>query len=152
MNIKKGFTVIEILIVITIIGIILSIVISSSSQISRYTLQKTSESVASILEKAHSRAQNSYNGVKHSVLIASTSATLFEGTSYSANAPTNEVINYDSGINVIHTSINGGGGTITFDKVKGTTNNYGLIKFAVTNATTSSSTIIIGETGIIQIQ
>jgi hypothetical protein len=86
------------------------------------------------------------------VLIASTSATLFEGTSYSVGASTNEVVTYDNGISIIYSSINGGGSTIVFEKARGTTNNYGLIKFAVTNTTTSSSTVIIGETGIIQIQ
>lgn len=152
MNAKKGISLIEIIIVIGIIGILTSIVVSSSNQVSHFALQKTSESVASLLEKAHSRAQNSYNGVKHSVLIASTSATLFEGISYSAGASTNEVVTYDTGISITYSSINGGGSTIVFEKARGTTNNYGRIRFAVTNATTSSSTVVIGETGIIQIQ
>ncbi len=150
---KKGFSLLEIIIIIGIIGLICSvIVISSARQISYYSLEKTSNSVASLLEKGQNRARNSYNGVKHSVRIESSQAVLFEGTSYSAGAATNEILTYDNNINIGETSLNGGGSTITFEKVTGTTNQYGSIRFEVINASTSSSTLRIGETGIIQVQ
>lgn len=150
---KSGISLIEIIIVVAIIGILSVIVVGSvSRQSSFYALQKAAGETAVLLEKAHTRAQNSYNGAKHSVYIASTTATLFEGTTYATSTATNQVITFDSRITLATTSINGGGNIITFDKVTGGTTNYGTIRFYITSASTSSSTITIGETGIIQVQ
>lgn len=149
----KGISLIEIIIVVAILGAISSIIfISSSNQIKYYNLQKTSEAVGSLLEKGHNRARISYNNVKHSVRIESTQAILFEGTSYSAGESSNETVTYDNGLTLASTTLNGGATTITFEKVTGATNQYGLLRFVINNASTSSSTVYIGETGIIQVQ
>lgn len=150
---RSGFSIVELIIVVSIIAILSVIVVGSvSRQSSFYALQKAAGDLSALLEKAHTRAQNSYNGVKHSVKIASTTATLFEGTTYATSTATNQVVSFDSRITLASTSINGGGDTIIFDKVTGATSNYGTIRFYITNASTSSSTVTIGETGIIQIQ
>jgi hypothetical protein len=90
--------------------------------------------------------------VKHGVKVSSTTATLFEGITYTAGTATNQIVTFDSRVTLASMSINGGGDTIVFDKVTGSTNNYGTIRFYITNASTSSSTVTIGETGIIQVQ
>jgi prepilin-type N-terminal cleavage/methylation domain-containing protein len=150
MKTQKGFSLLEIIIVIAILGILSVITVTSfSSQRSHYNLDRTTSSVSGLLEKAYSRAVNSYNDVKHSVRFEPTKATLFEGTVYSSGTATNEVYEYDSNITLTSTSLNGEGTTVTFDKVSGATSQYGSVTFAVSDASTSSSTIYISQTGVI---
>jgi type II secretory pathway pseudopilin PulG len=150
---NSGFTMIEILIITIIIGILAVIVMrSTSSQISYYELQKTTNGFISLLEKARSRAFNSYNDTQHSIKIESNQAILFEGTTYSSSDPDNEIYSYDNGISLDATSLQGGVTTINFEKVSGATSDYGSVRFAITGASTSSSTVYISEAGVIYSQ
>jgi prepilin-type N-terminal cleavage/methylation domain-containing protein len=150
---NKGLSIIEIIVVVAILGILSTISVSSlSKQTSYYALQKTAGDVASLLEKAHGRAVFGYNGVKHSVRLETSQAVLYEGTIYSSTTASNQYVAYDSRISLATTSLSSGTNTINFNKVIGTADQYGTIKFQITSATTSSSTITVGQTGIIQVQ
>jgi Tfp pilus assembly protein FimT len=97
----KGVSLIEVLVSVAL-GVIIITLVSFVSfdylKSSQYI--KENDALIALLQKTRSRAINNINGVKHGLHI-DTSAhtfTIFQGSTYVAGAPTNEVYTYDSSI------------------------------------------------------
>lgn len=149
----RGITIVEVLATIAILGIVSVIVVGSFSSVtSSYKLKKITNTVATVIEEARSYSINSRNGSKYSIRFEPTKVVRYEGSVYDPNSASNYILNLDSSIIVASSSFVGGTSTVTFEKITGKTNNYGFVKFALSRATTSSSTISINKTGIIEIQ
>ncbi len=148
-NKNKGFTLIEILIVIVIIGIISSIVILNLSKFrNEQLLKNTTLDVVSLLSKARQNTLSSVNSINYGVHFDSNQAVLFTGTGYTSNSTTNEPIVFNSrviipmpyGLDI------GGGSDVIFERLNGETIG-GTIKIQLTSDSTKQKIITVGKIG-----
>ncbi|PCI29213.1 hypothetical protein COB55_02610 [Candidatus Wolfebacteria bacterium] len=141
-----GFTIIELLVVVAIVGILSAVMVASfSSVFDSRSLELDTASVTSMLEEARIRTVAAQDREAHGVYFASTTATLFADT-YSESDPDNEVITFANGVS-LNTNLTGGGSTVLFNRITGATGNNGTV--TLSNAATSS-VITIQATGLIE--
>ncbi len=145
---QNGLSTLELLLVIAVIGIILAIIIPSLISFRKnQAIQNTTNAIVSLLEEARTKTLASYNNTFYSVHFDTSSATLFVGGTYSSSDATNKVLPYDSPVVLQSTSLSGGGADIKFDRLKGTTSQYGTIMVQIPSGT--SRTITVSAGGVI---
>jgi len=144
-NFKKGFTVIELLIVIAVLGIILSIVLPQFSKIKENQVLKNGVAdVLSSINKARSQTLSSLNSSEYGVHFQSDRVIIFKGTSFDSGAGDNETINIISPATISTITILGGGEDIYFNRLSGTPSTTGSV---VVSSANFSKTIVISATG-----
>ncbi len=98
---KKGFTLIEILFVIAIIGILISIILPQFSKMRQNQLLASSASdIVSVLNKASSQSINSLDSSSYGVYFENDSVVLFKGEVYDSNSPDNQALSLNEGITI----------------------------------------------------
>lgn len=143
---KRGVTLLEVLVVVAIFIVLTSIGVSTMADFKR---RQESQSVVvgltSLLEDARARTVASLGDSAYGVRIASSSAMLFKGSSYSpANVIGNTVVFPPTLVAIV--DLNGDGNDVVFDRLTGQTQKYGIVSLSVFGTTT---TIRIHETGTI---
>jgi prepilin-type N-terminal cleavage/methylation domain-containing protein len=95
-NNKKGFTLIEILIVIVILSIMALVVgFAYITFLTHTNVNSTNQEIYSIIKSAQDDSLNNLDGYQnYGVYFSSTSVTLFQGDSYSQTDATNKVYNF----------------------------------------------------------
>ncbi|MFZ2521871.1 MAG: type II secretion system protein [Minisyncoccia bacterium] len=132
-NLVRGFTLIEITIAISIMGIILSLgLLSTFDSLSGAIFRSERENIATILERARSRSINNYYESSHGVCLDNTNPSspnyvLFRNI-YSPTSETNEYTNSNKAVSITSTAnifscANGG---IAFSQISGKTNNVDI--------------------------
>lgn len=145
---NKGITAIELLIVISIVVLIGIITVPSLVSFRKdQALQNTTNAVVSLLQEARAKTTASYNNMVYSVIVDTTSATMFTGTTYNALEPTNKVVSYETPVARQSITLTGGGSTVTFDRLKGTTAQHGTLVLGITGG--ASKTITLSPSGVI---
>jgi len=148
----KATSVITILVVIAVIGALVAIILPPlSASRAKQNLNGNVDEVVSMLVTARSQTLASYNSKNYGVYITSNSITLFTGPTYNANAVDNVVKELDTGITISTISLNGGGSSVLFDRLKGSTSGYGTIVVQVTGNNTYLKTITIHSTGLVSV-
>lgn len=135
-NKKSGFTLIEILITITLIGIVVGL--GSVVNIDFYSREiRISEqaTLVSILQKARSDAMNNINATPHGVHIGNTAYVIFHSQSYDPNETDNQTIERNP--NITTTGLQ----DIVFEQLSGNTENTGTIILKDPNDLEKSITI-----------
>lgn len=146
---QKGFTILEILIVVAILAILTSISLAAFvSYRKSQALKADTENVAGLLAQARSQTVSSKNASAYGVHFTSGSATLFTAPTYSAGAASNVVYTLTPG-NALTTTLPGGTSALLFNRITGETNQSGTIEVKITSET-ASSTISIYKTGTIE--
>ncbi|MFA5932165.1 MAG: prepilin-type N-terminal cleavage/methylation domain-containing protein [Candidatus Paceibacterota bacterium] len=148
---KKGFTVVELLIVLAVIGIIFSIVLPQFSAIrENQVLKGAVNDIISSLNKAQSQTLSSVNSSSYGVHFQSDKVIIFLGTTFLVN-DMNETINIISPANISNVTlsgVSGNSGDIYFNRLSGIPSKTGTI----TVSTPSYSKIItISTTGVISV-
>ena len=99
---KKGFTLIEVLVVIGILGIILALaLVTSLGSFKRNTFQTEQSILVSVLEKARNKSMNNMFELSHGVCYISPNYVIFRdspSTRCIAEVTTNEIIPADGNI------------------------------------------------------
>jgi prepilin-type N-terminal cleavage/methylation domain-containing protein len=148
---KKGFTMIELLIVISILAVLSALIFPSLSKFRNdRILQNTTADIISLINKARSDTISSLNSTNYGVHLSTNSATYFVGSTYTNGVGSNVVVTFDATVNVPSTggySLNGGGGDIIFTRLTGDTTNYGTIILQLVSDTTKQKTITVTQTG-----
>jgi Tfp pilus assembly protein FimT len=151
---NKGISLMEMLVIISIIGIISAIVISNSSDFrKKQALKNTTEDVVSLLNEARNNTLSSKNLNTYGVHFDINKAILFSGTSF-ADAPSNKQIDFDSSVNIPEDggiSLEGGGDDIVFHRMTGETSEYGTIIIQQTNNPSRQNVISISPIGLIEV-
>lgn len=144
---KKGFTTMEILVVLAVLSFIVAITFSSLSDFrNKSALKSSTQTALSVLQNARQKTLSSENLSQYGVHIDNSDLTLFTGSSYSQGLSSNIVYSIDSNIEVTY-SLNGGGSDIVFDRLTGQTSNYGTITFSLSSDNTKYKTITINNMG-----
>ncbi|MBY0376489.1 prepilin-type N-terminal cleavage/methylation domain-containing protein [Patescibacteria group bacterium] len=122
---QKGFTLIEILVVVGMIVMLFTVGSFIDMGSLNKNLVSTEEStLISVLSKARSRAMNNVDHVAHGVHIDTDSYTIFEGSTYTAGASTNEEIPKNS--KAIITGLN----DFYFNQLSGNPSSTGIIQLS----------------------
>ena len=108
--------------------------------------------MTAILEEARSLTISGQGGMQYGVHFQTDSVVRFSGSTYSSGAATNVPYVFDSAVNISNISLGGGGSDVVFDKIKGTTVNFGSVQLNLVSTTTSKKIIYINKGGIIDTQ
>ncbi|MBX4181331.1 hypothetical protein KW807_00505, partial [Candidatus Parcubacteria bacterium] len=106
--------------------------------------------VVSVLNEARSTTLSSLNASQYGVKVDPTQVTLFKGSSYSVGAPDNVLNTLDSSVGIRNISLAGGATQVVFDRLTGRTGESGTFELYLINDPTSSSTISVSGSGIIE--
>lgn len=144
----KGFTIIELLIVLTIVAVLMGI---ASLPIIRFrreqALQNTTNMVFTVINEARAKTLAGSENTNYSVRLESDRAILFRGSTYQSSAVTNQIFLYESPVVLGTVAISGGGATITFDRLRGTTAHHGTLQLQLPDNT--ARTITVTTTGTV---
>jgi prepilin-type N-terminal cleavage/methylation domain-containing protein len=147
---KRGLTIIELLIVISIFGIITLVIVKTFSLFNtNQALDKDTQAIVAFLDDAKSKTLASKDANQYGIHLASSSVTLFKGTSFSSSDPENKVYALDRTVYIFTQALVGGGTNIIFSRLTGETSQSGTITIASTRAS-STRTVTIYKTGAIE--
>lgn len=147
---KKGFSLTEIVIVIAIISMLAALsVVSYSNLNSEQAVQKDAALVLSILNQARSETLSSRNNLQYGVHLASDAVTLFVGDNYSSSTSTNLVYSLNKAV-ALSVSLSGGGSDVVFKRLTGETDQSGTVTIALKSSATSTKSLTIYKTGLVQ--
>lgn len=139
---KNGFTVLELLMVVAIVGVLAAIISLPFSKFrNAQALQNSTNAVVALLNSARTKTLAAVNNTSYSVRIESSRAILYTGTTYSASEQTNEIVTYESPVTLSSISLNGGGSEVKFNRLKGTTSQYGTITLTLPDNQTRIITV-----------
>lgn len=150
---KKGFSLIEMLIAVAILGILSRIVFVSISQIQNsQALEKELDFVKSVIQKTRLESLNAKNGTTHAVYFASTSIQTKE-----SGTTTVQIFNLSDGIVLTQNNLKnvlGGSATSTvwFAKISGYANATGTLQYSLqkNGQNLNTKTLIINGLGIVE--
>lgn len=146
MSFKKGFTLFEIIIAISILLIIIALALPKFSEFR--TTQIHSSSVADVLsslDQARRNTLNSLDSSSYGVHFEASKIVIFKGTAYSAQDANNIDVLFTSPSSITNITLSGGGSDIYFNRLNGTPNKTGSITISTGNY---AKIITIGATGI----
>src|SRR3989344_2445400 len=144
---QNGFTALELIIVVAILGILLATIIPSFLNFRRYSILNTeTQELVTMINRARLLSVSSKNDNRFGIHLEAGNVTLFQGATYTVGAPTNEVHSFDPALTLSAVTINGGGSELLFEKVTGATSQNATTTLLVTG-TTASTTILVLPTG-----
>ena len=150
---NKGITLIEIIFVIAITITIISIITLNLSDFKKNrTLTNTTSEIISLINKARNNTISSLNSNNYGVHFDSDQVVLFSGNTYNSNAADNEVILFESSVEIASSgglNLNGGGSNMIFEKITGETNNYGTITVRVKSDNNQYKIINVNKLGVV---
>lgn len=147
---NRGFTLLETFIIVTITLILVVIVLLPFRQFDQnQALSKETSNLVGIINQVRSETLSSLNSEEHGIHLASTTVTMFGGTTYSASDPNNISIPLNSKVIISATSLSGGKTDIYFNRLIGTASATGTITLSLVASSTQTKTITINSTGII---
>jgi len=149
----KGFTLVEMIIVVAITAILGSMAFVSFGRIINYnSIETQAESVRSHIERARIFTLASKNNSSFGVYFSSTSARVFQGTTFVSASSSDQIYTIDPNQSIININFAGGGSTIYFNKITGEPNATGTIMISSKSNTDDRRTVVIYQTGIVDIQ
>lgn len=142
----RGFTLIEILVVIAIVGILLSGAVASISTVrSENSLLTAADLIKTTIEKSRMSSLAKEDGFGYSVKILEDGVVWFLGKTYDSGEISNKKISIPFGAKVLSADI-GGGDIILFNTLTGTTT-PGAIVVSSTSDPSRTRTIVINGSG-----
>ncbi len=149
----KGFTMIEMLVVIALSFMVLGLTAAAFVGISdNQSLDKNAGIVFSVIQKAKADTLNAKSGQEYGVKFASTSVTLFQGTVYNSSDATNVVYNISTKVSMSLLQLTGNATTLYFNQISGEPSATGTIKYKLNSNASSTKTITVYGSGLIEMQ
>lgn len=142
---QKGFTLVEVLLVIAIMSIIVTVSLSSWQSFSDSTnLGNTAKMIETKIKLAKSYSLSALNDVNYGVHLEVGSVTIFPAdAAYVLNDPDNQVFALTDGVEIY----DGVGNDIIFSRLTGITANPGNIGIRIINRPSKTKTITINSQG-----
>jgi len=126
---KKGFTFLEIILVVTILLISLGLIVlyAQTAQV-RTDLNSQRDNLIGYLRLAQSDTESGKNGENHGIHLETNSYTIFNGETYVAEDTGNFTVTLPDTIVLQNILLNGGGNDIIFEMPKGECETYGSVE------------------------
>ncbi|MGB2762360.1 MAG: prepilin-type N-terminal cleavage/methylation domain-containing protein [Minisyncoccales bacterium] len=149
----KSFTLIEVLVIIAVIIILCAITANVYSSFRSHSeLNTSSEKILSALRLSQSKTLSSEGASEYGVHFEQDKIVLFKGNVYDALDSNNERYDFSSRIEISNISFNGGGTEIIFDRISGTTSEFGTVKLELKKDPNQFRVIVIASSGEASIQ
>jgi prepilin-type N-terminal cleavage/methylation domain-containing protein len=147
-----AFTLIELLIVIALMAVLFQISITVFFSITKHqSLDKDVETAYSYLLKARNQTINGEAGRNYGVRFASTSITLFQGTTYSS-ASTTAVYDFANKSYLDSIELSGGTYDVYFQKITGSPSATGTLIFKISSDSIIQKSMTIHGSGLVEVQ
>jgi prepilin-type N-terminal cleavage/methylation domain-containing protein len=148
----RGFTLIELVLVILIASIISAIVLQGMSGMrARKTIDAGVESVIAAFSQAHLDTISSKDDSQWGVSLGTDRVIVYKGPSYVDGAPENTTYLLHPSIEVADVTLAGGGSTVLFDRLYGSTSQSGTFVVRARGDPSISVTVTITGAGAISV-
>jgi prepilin-type N-terminal cleavage/methylation domain-containing protein len=148
----RGFTIIEILLVISILAVITSIITISLAELNgSQSLEKSADLVVAVLGEARSSTLSSKDDMSYGVHLTPSQMILFRGDTYLDTDPNNVVTDLNTLTGIKDVVLVGGGRDITFKRLTGGTDEVGTFKVFLQASTDTFKTITVSATGVVSV-
>ncbi len=149
---KRGFTLVEMLVVLVLLGVVFQISITAFFAITKQqNLDKDVENAYSYLLKARNQTLNGEANSVYGVRFATTSVSLFKGPTYNT-ASTTSVYSFVNKSYVSTISLTGGTYDVIFSRISGNPSATGTVMYKIGSLSTVQKTIIIHGSGLVEVQ
>ncbi len=149
-NYSRGFTFIEILVVIAIMALLVGIGSSMSKFNSEEVLRTQADIVLSTLNEARTLTISSAEASQYGVALQSDSITLFRGTSYNPASSENVITDLHGAVTISNIALTGGGTVIIFERFSGDATYPGSFRISLNENPDRFYTISVSATGLIE--
>ncbi len=147
--IKRGFTIIELLIVISVTILLSGIVLSSLIGFRKnQALEKDTEIVVQLLNQARNQTISSKGAIAYGVHFTAPQVVLFRGASFVSGSSTNQVTNLTSTDTILTIILAGGGTDVIFQRLTGETTQNGTVVIS-SPGISRTKTVTIYKTGVV---
>ncbi|OGI88121.1 hypothetical protein A2995_00070 [Candidatus Nomurabacteria bacterium RIFCSPLOWO2_01_FULL_33_24] len=147
---ERGFTLIEIFIVLAILVILAIITLPSFSSFKNEQIIKSeTETIISFIDQARSKTLSSQGLSQYGVHFESAKIVFFNGDTFLESSSLNEEFIINPIITISDINLNNNGHDVIFERLTGSTDQYGVINIQVISDPTIEKTITITQTGII---
>lgn len=146
---KRGFTVIEFLIALSILAILAAIVFTSMSRFrNSKALQVVAEDILSLLDEGRADTLSAKDSYAYGAHFESSAIVLFRGPAYSSFDSSNKIVDIDGAVEISNISLAGGGQDILFQRLTGKTSQNGTVTIRLKEDTSKIKTIAIEASGV----
>lgn len=151
-NLVSGFTLVETLLVIAISALFITIVVFSfSSLLDDSSIQKDVAKIKSVLEESRYLSISEKGDYSYGVHIQSDKVVSFKSVVYDPEDSRNITLSFDE-VHIEDISLGGGGNEIIFNKITGSTNNFGSFKIRYSRDPEKIISVKITGTGLVSIE
>lgn len=145
---RRGVTLVEILVSISIMMLISSLVLAAFSDFrAQKTLDAAVEGMLAAFSHAHLDTISSRNDKQYGVHIGTDQVVYFVGPVYATGTVTNIIHPLHTAIEIVNISLNGGGSDVLYQRLYGTTDQYGTFQLRPKARPTMVMTITVNGTG-----
>lgn len=149
---SEGYTFVELIVVIAILGILMAIIIPSFAGFRQSSaLNGDTMNLITLINRARLLSVADKGDVQYGIHLEAGKVVLYQGSTYSSGASTNESYPFSSGITLSNLVINGGGSEILFAKVTGATTQAATMTL-LSAGNSASTTIAVLPVGVATIQ
>lgn len=152
MSYKKGFTLIEVIIVVAIIGVLSTVTfLSYRSALQRQQLEQETAKIVAVFEEARSLSLAGKQGSAYGVRAESNKVIRFQGENYVVGRTSNFEEPLSPYVTISAINLTGGTSNVVFSRMGGTTTASGTLTVSLAASTTVSKIITIHSTGLVEV-
>ncbi|MBX4198175.1 prepilin-type N-terminal cleavage/methylation domain-containing protein [Candidatus Parcubacteria bacterium] len=147
---RSGFTILELMIVMGILGLLSYITITTFSLFNTtQALNRDVQLIVTSLEEARSKTISSDDSSQYGIHFATTTITLFKGSSFNSADPLNQIVFLNTTNRVSAITLAGGVKDVIFSRISGDVSGSGTVVISSARAS-STKTVTIYATGIVE--
>jgi len=155
-NRKGGYSLIELMLVVALSVLLIGLTISTFAGFSNMqSLDKDIEAIAGYIQKAKNQTINSKNSNEFGINIASTTVTIFEGTTYSPSASSNIKYQISPKVYLFSNQMKTNNAVVNnfyFQQITGKPTATGTLIYKLYNDASSTRSITLYGSGLVETQ